>query len=310
MKMGIVVDACCDLTHASVREHQVEVLPAALVLDRMRTVIDDRDPARTQEIYHRYICDRSRVPDIQPISVAAIRKRFLDDLVLRYDRLLVLCADARATGFFANATQASYAVLKDYRQRRSAQGIDESFAMRVLDTGTLGPGTALLALAAIRGLMHSSEKFDDVRRHVQELAGRVRCHLLPADLSYLRFRRVDTQDAAVSALDYRLGHWLSMRPVFELSGGRWRQYGRVRSWRHGIERLLQAAAKKLKGQGTDPTIVMSFGGDPRLVRSLPAYKDFESRAASRRIELHLAVMSATLAAQVGPGAFSIAWSET
>ncbi len=309
MKMGIVVDACCDLTHAWVREHQVAVLPAALVLDRMRTVIDDRDPDRTREIYQRYICDRSRVPTIQPISAAAVRKRFLDDLVLRYDRLLVLCSDARNIGFFANASQASYAVLKDYRQRRHALGIEESFAMRVLDTGTIGPGAALLAQAATCALHSPGEKFDSVRRRIQELAGRVRCHLLPADPGYLRFRRPEAREAAVGALDYRLGRWLGVRPILEFDGGHWRQHARVRSFRHGMERLLQAATSRLEQQGSGPAIIMSFGGDPRLVRSLPAYKDFESRAARRRIELHLAVMSATLAAQVGPGAFSIAWSE-
>ncbi|MGB5544799.1 MAG: DegV family protein [Gammaproteobacteria bacterium] len=309
MRMGIAVDACCDLTDAFLQQHGVTILPAALVLDRLRTVIDDRDPERTQQIYRRYICDRSRNPEIQPISADAIRDRFLDDLVLRYDRLLVLCADARSSGFFANASQASYAVLKDYRQRRKARGIEETFAMRVLDTSTIGPGSALLAQHAVRGFMRPGEKFDTVRREVQNLAGRIRCHLLPADLSYLRFRRSDGQEDSIGALDYRLGRWLGMHTILRFEAGHWQQHQRVRSFRHGIERLLQAAASRLGEQSAGPAITMSFGGDPRLVRTLPAYKDFESRAASRRVELHLAVMSATLAAQVGPGAFAIAWSE-
>ena len=54
---------------------------------------------------------------------------------------------------------------------------------------------------------------------------------------------------------------------------------------------------------------MSFGGDPRIIRELPAYQDFEGFAATHRVQLHLSVMSATLAVNVGPGAFSLAYVE-
>ena len=189
MKMGVVVDATCDLAHALVSEQELVVLPAALVLDRTRVLMDDRDPANTLRMYRRYLCDRAQVPGIQPMSAVAMRELFLNDLVLRYDRILVLCMDTRLGEFFDHATQASYGVLKAYRQLREDAGLDPSFAMRVLDTGTVGPGEGVLADEAVRALHQGQENFDTIRRRVQAMAARVQCRLVPADLSYLQHRR-------------------------------------------------------------------------------------------------------------------------
>jgi fatty acid-binding protein DegV len=307
MRTGIVVDATCDLAHGFEVEHDLEILPAALVLDRTRVLMDQRDPSATLSIYRRYICDRAQVPGIQPMSAVAMRDLFLNDLVLRYDRLLVLCMDARLGEFFDHATQASYTVLKSYREIRQDAGLDPSFAMRVLDTGTIGPGEAVLAHEALHALNSEKKDFDGTRRRVQALARGIHCQLIPADLSYLRYRR-RVGAGRLSASDYRLGRWFGLRPVLSLQEGRWRPSGRVRNFRQGASQLLQGAAERAAQGGVSNVIAMSFGGDPRVIRALPAYKDLESAAARRRIDLHLAVMSATLAAQVGPGAFALAWS--
>ncbi|MGD8976213.1 MAG: DegV family protein [Gammaproteobacteria bacterium] len=307
MRMGVVVDATCDLAHGFVTEHDLEILPAALVLDRTRVLMDRRDPDTTLAIYRRYICDRAQAPAIQPMSTVAIRDLFLNELVLRYDRLLVLCMDARLSEFFDHATQASYTVLKSYRELRKDAGLDPSFAMRVLDTGTVGPGEAVLAHEALRALHVRQDDFDTARRTVQALASRIRCQLVAADLSYLRYRRRGGTPR-LGARDYRLGRWLGMRPLLSFEEGRWRAVGRARNFHRAASQLLTRAAERAADGDVSKVIAMSFGGDPRMIRSLPAYKDLESTAARRRIDLHLAVMSATLAAQVGPGAFALAWS--
>ena len=306
MRMGVVVDATCDLAHGFVTGHDLEILPAALVLDRTRVLMDRRDPDTTLEIYRRYICDRAQVPAVQPMSTVAIRELFLNELVLRYDRLLVLCADARMSEFFDHATQASYGVLKSYRGLRRDAGLDPTFAMRVLDTGTVGPGEAVLAHEALRALHLRQDDFDTARRTVQALASRIRCRLIPADLSYLRYRRRGA--ARLGARDYRLGRWLGLRPLLSFEAGRWRAVGRARNFHRAANQLLTRTAERAADGDVSNVIAMSFGGDPRVIRSLPAYRDLESTAARRRIDLHLAVMSATLAAQVGPGAFALAWS--
>jgi hypothetical protein len=47
---------------------------------------------------------------------------FLDDLVLKYDRVLVITIAQSRSPIFANATEASYAILKQYRERRQKAG--------------------------------------------------------------------------------------------------------------------------------------------------------------------------------------------
>jgi fatty acid-binding protein DegV len=56
-----------------------------------------------------------------------------------------------------------------------------------------------------------------------------------------------------------------------------------------------------------PVVAMSFGGDPRLIREMTAYQEFEAFAAVHKCRLHLSVTSATMAVNVGPGAFAMAY---
>jgi fatty acid-binding protein DegV len=63
-----------------------------------------------------------------------------------------------------------------------------------------------------------------------------------------------------------------------------------------------------RGLGT-PALVLSFGGDPRVIRQMDAYQELEAAAVGAQLDMHLAVMGAATGARLGPGAFSIAWLE-
>ena len=116
---------------------------------------------------------RSRALDVE-----RIRDLFLDDLVLRYDRVLVLCVSGTRGRVFSHATEASYAILQGYRDRRQQAGREGQFALRVLDTGSVGPGEAVLAHEAVRMIEEESPPFEKLRRTVKDLARRVEGDLI------------------------------------------------------------------------------------------------------------------------------------
>ena len=305
MNIGLVVDATCDLPREFLSQHSVAVLPGRLRFgDRWFT--DRREPRETMEFYRRYIADRSVERATGPAGADPLREFFMERLVTRFDRVLVLCRAAEQGGSFDAATQASYGLLSQYRRIRTQAGLDPAFVLRVVKAGSAGPGEAVAVHFAVRRLS-DNPPFDALRREVEDAGRRTVAWLVPQDPVYLRGPA--PSDAPVRGRGWRqLAQRVNGKlPVIELQRGEGRTAGSARTFEHGVEQVFGEARKAAEQGLAEPALVMSFGGDPRIIRNLPAYQAFEGFAADRRLDLQLSVMSATLAAHVGPGSFAAAW---
>lgn len=297
----MAIDAACDLSRAFIDEKALVLLPHALEFDH-RHFLDSRDAAETLEFYRRYLSDRSVTVRSNPVDMRQLRDIFLGERILQYDRVLVLTAGGAMA---ASATQASYAILQDYRQRRQASGRSEAFVLRVVDSGTTAAGLGALALWVLRAIESEPGSFDAIRRRTEVMARRTRCRLVPGDLARLREQRDQVLRPVRRAADSAAVRMLGVRPVLEATGGSVRVVGRVMGFERAVTRVLEWACRALANARVRPVIALSIGGDPRIVRELPAYRALESLAAERRCDLQLSVMSANLAVTYGPGAFSL-----
>jgi fatty acid-binding protein DegV len=306
MHIGLVVDATCDLPDAFLEAHGIRVLPCILEFDG-RTWLDERDPAQTMMFYRRHIADRATDARSSGCSAADIREIFLQELVLEFDRILVITACAEFSDMFAAATEASYGILQSYRERRAVGERQGSFALRVLDSGTICAGQAVLVCRALQLADSGELGFEAMRQAVRDEAARVTCLVVPGDPWYARRRGFDGRRAAISRSDYALAVASDLKPVIELSGGRSRVLGRRRGFEAACGDALGRAGAAIAQGPVAPALTLSFGGDPRIIRQMPAFRTLEAQAAAARMELHLAVMSGAMGVRLGPGALSVAW---
>jgi fatty acid-binding protein DegV len=98
-----------------------------------------------------------------------------------------------------------------------------------------------------------------------------------------------------------------LKPVIELADGRTARHRAAARVRGGLHAGAGPGPCGFEGGPGNAVLVLSFGGDPRVIRELPAYQELEAEAAAARIDLHFSVMSATMGARLGPGALSVAW---
>ena len=309
MRVGFVVDATCDLPDECLERYGVRILPNVLELGS-RTWIDERDPEQTMMLYRRFISDRSVEARVNAASTAEIRDIFLQELVLDYDRVLVISAAAEFSDMHAHATEASYAILQEYRERRDEAERVGSFALRVLDSRSFGAGEGVVLCRALQLLDEAGRGFDKIRLVLRDELDRVRCLFVPGDPWYLRRRGVDGAGGGIGRGDYLLASVAGLKPVVELARGRRRLIARPRGFEAACARVMHEARRAIaRGLGT-PTLVLSFGGDPRVIRQMDAYQELEAAAIGAHLDLHLAVMSAGAGARLGPGTFSLAWLES
>jgi fatty acid-binding protein DegV len=304
MRVALVSDACCDLPDAQLEAHGIRILPSVLQLDG-RTWLDERAPEQTMMLYRRYLSDRAVRARTAACSVDEIRDIFLEELVQDYERVLVISACAEFSDMFQRTTDASYAILQAYRQRRAAG--TGSFALRTLDSRTVCAGEAVLVCRALELLEERRLGFEKMRLRLRDEAERVTCLLVPGDPWYLHHRGLDGLGGSLGQLDYALHRISDCTPVLELVAGRHRTVARLRGFRAACALALERAAAAIEQGLGAPALALSFGGDPRVVREMTAYRELEARAATAKLDIHLAVMSATMGARLGPGTLSVAW---
>ncbi|MEE9142862.1 MAG: DegV family protein [Gammaproteobacteria bacterium] len=306
MRIGIVVDSSCDLPRSFIDRFGVEVLPLTLRLGD-EVFEDGRDPRATRGFYERFVSNRSIEAESIPFAAPEIRRYILDELVLKYDRLMILTSSSRLSPLFDNATKASFAIVKDLRQRRREAGIEGGFAARVIDTRSAFTGEATIAREAVRLLLENSVPFEKVRPQLARLCPHVRTYVVSRDLYYPYRRGRKHGMRTVGPLGYRLGRYFDVKPVMEFHDGNMHRRATAVGYEAALERVFDIGREAiLKGLRT-PLVAMSYAGDPADITPLQAYRVFSNYAESHEVELMLAVMSASAGVELGPGAFSLAF---
>ena len=306
MRIGLVAGASCDLPDSFLERNGIRVLPSILQLDG-KTFLDDRAPEQTMALYRRYLADRGVEAHAGACSADEIREIFLQELVLDYDRVLVITACTEFSDLYARATEASYAILQSYRARRAQGPSAGGFSLRVLDSGSIGAGEAVLLCRAVQLLERRQLRFEELRHQLKEEAARAACLVVPGDPWYLRRRGLDGLGKGLRGADHVLARFAGVRPVLSLAGGIRRVVARPRGFEAACAEAMERSMQAIRGGLGAPVLCISFGGDPRVIRRMPVYQALEALAAETRTDLHFAVMSATMGVRLGPGGLSLAW---
>ena len=309
MRIGLVVDSACDLPLSFLREHDVEIMPIALRFGNDRYV-DQRDPDATVQFYRQLIPEHGLRAESEPFTVDEISDLFLERVVTRYDRVLVVAIASSRSEIFNNATRASLAILKGYRQRRQAVGLEGNFMLRVLDSGQLFTGEGVLVWELLRWLQSQSEPhFDALQRHAEEFKQNVYAYAVPQDLFYLRARARQRGDRSVGWFQFQMGSMLDIKPIVEAHRGDTHPIGKVRHFETAVDQVMTRAIERIEGKRLlSPVIVMSYAGKTSELRKFPLYQRLKVRAAEAGVTLLESPMSTTAGIYLGPGAFSLGYA--
>ncbi len=309
MRIGLVIDSACDLPLSFLRENDIEIMPISMRFGDERYV-DLRDPDATVSFYQRYIPEHGLHAETEPFSVDGIRDLFLDRLVTRFDRVLVVAIASSRSDIFTNATKASFAILNGYRERRRGAGLEGTFMLRVVDSGQLFTGEGVLVWELVRRLRADPDvPFDVLRRAAEDFKRHIYAYAVPQDLFHLRERARGRGDHSVSWLQFQLGSMLDIKPIVQAHRGDTKPIGKVRHFDAAVDMVMTRASERLEqGRLLSPVVVMSYAGDPQELRKFTAYRRLKRNAEDIGVTVLESPMSTTAGVYLGPGAFSLAYA--
>jgi DegV family protein with EDD domain len=306
MRIGIVVDSTCDLPRKFIDDNQITVLPVTIRIDG-NTFVDTRDPAATRDYHHGELGKRGHAAETEPLSVDAIRELFLGRLVLDYDAVFCLTVTSSRSPIFANATQASFAILGSYREIRQAAGNQSPFLMRVIDTRSLFAGQGVSAVEATR-MIAADAGPGQIRERLSELSAQTYAYALPRDLHYLRARGRKKGDRSVGLLSATLGTALDIKPILQCFQGETGPVAKARGFEQGAAMLFRHAAAAVQRGLLVPVVCVSYGGELAELETLRGYNELTETCAAAEVTLYQSVMSITGMVNVGTGAVTIGYA--
>lgn len=312
MRVGLVVDATCDLPPEFLAAHDIRILPIGIRLGERR-IVDARDVEATARFYAEELPSVGPDDASVPLSAAETQNWFLDELVTDFDYVICLTVTRQRSPIFENATQASFGLLQNYHERRNAAGIGGPFTLRVIDSRSVFGGLGVLAAEGARLLAEGGHP-NAVRTRLEELSHQLCTFVIADDLSHVRRRGF--QKGERNKLSDRLrgaflgiGSMLDMKPVLSLVQGEDKPVSVSPSYEKSAERLLAFATARVEaGELLAPHMCLSYAGDPSALRDLPGFAALEASCRAKGIQVHLAMLSPTGGINLGAGAMSIGFA--
>lgn len=306
MRMGLAIDASCDLSQAFLENHKVAIMPVTVKIDS-ETFLDDRRPEELQRYVDRRLGSRSHSAETEPCPVDEVQRLFLDKLVLDYDCVFCLTITATRSPINEHVNRASFAILKNYRQVREQAGVPGPFMMRVVDTRNVFAGTAPTIYEATR-LLATDALPAAIRERLTHIANNSYGYMLPRDLIHLRNRVKKRGDRSVSLFSAMVGTALDIKPLLRCYRGETGPVGKVRGFDHGAEMLFNYAAQRVRAGLLVPMVCVSYGGDLAVLANLPGYAGLRAACEECGVELMEAPMSITGMVNVGEGSLTLGFA--
>ena len=268
---------------------------------------DQRNEQATLEFLHAHVAEGGHEAETMPFTVEQIRDLFLQRLVIDYDYVFCLTIARSRSPIFDHATQASFAILSEYREARAAAGHTTPFALRVIDTQNLFAAQGVLAIEAAR-LRAAGEGPPKIRARLEHLALHLHGYMVPRDLYYLRARARKKGDRSVSLLSAALGSALDVKPILHCNRGETGPVAKPRGFDTAVQVLFDNAIARIRAGLLTPTVCLSYGGELAELRALPGYTALRAACAEHNIECHESVMSLTGMVNVGKGALVVGFA--
>lgn len=299
MRIGLVVDSTCDLPKSYIDEHRVIILPITIRIEG-QDFVDRRDSRETINFYQSHVGEKGHDAESAPFTVEQIQDLFLSRVVIEFDYAICETVTRLRSPIFENATKASFAILRGYKEVRRQHQVEGPFALRVINSKTLFCGQGVLAAETIR-MIHEGVHVNEIRSRIEKMSEDVYAYLVPRDLYYIRARAQKKGEKSVGLVGAAIGTMLDIKPIIRAYREETGPVSKARGFEHACEKLLRYAVRQIQAGLLAPTICISYGGDPEEVRQMPGYGELMLEAEKHGVQILLSVMSITAGVNIGPG---------
>lgn len=303
MRLGMLVDAACDLPREFIARNPIRVMPIPVRVGDHEEV-DVRDEAETNEFFDRVLVAGVTDVESRPYSEEQLESLFLERLVLDFDYVICVTMSARRGPIFERAQGFSFQLITKCKPLREAAGVAGPFAIRVFDSRNLFAGQGVQVMELAR-LIRAETPATRIFARMEEIIPQTCCYMVPSDLKYLHARARRHGDRSMGLLGYALGNALDLKPVVRCIRGESGLVAKVRHFSAAAERVFANVTREIERGLIVPFVNLSYGGDWTALAQLPGFLTLSRAASMRGVEVHWSHQSMSAGINLGAGALSV-----
>ncbi len=217
-KIAIVTDSTADLPPDLVDQHQIEVIPAIIVMDG-QNLVDQQDISRP-EFYQRLVTTKTLTTTATP-SLGAFQTVYQNLFHQGIETILSIHIASKLSGVLDTAKSA-------------AQSFSERIC--VFDSGSLSMGLGFQALAAAEAAAQGLA-LPEILNLIQGMQQRLHLIAMLDTFEYIR------RSGRVSWVSAQIGSLLRIKPFVEVKKGQVLNLGQARTRKKGIAHLKTLVEK-------------------------------------------------------------------
>lgn len=301
MSSVIIVDSACDLPERIINSRSVEVLPLNIKLGN-QSVKEKFSADERLRMFDTGAVDMKKEVD----TSAATRDQIVDFLVKKilpnYDFAIVQTVASFRSPQYEMWQEVNSSFAAHYREYRKSEN---TFTLRIMDSGTVFTGQGLMALNTIhlgqqgvsrRELLESSKQFAD---YIQSYAA-------PVDLKYLRERARRKGDRTIGLFSATLGKALNISPIVYGGQNSTSAVGKVKGHKNAVAKICEHAMRCIDRGLQTPLISIAYAGHLEALKQYESVEELKNYAAKRNVKVVTSVSSLTSTINLGPGTFGLA----
>jgi DegV family protein with EDD domain len=308
MRLGLMVDATCDLPMGILKANNILIAPISLRIGD-QTWVDKRDGAETDRFYNTVFAPGGGAADAESISTPSdvFYQEFMDKIVLNHEYAFVLTLSRARSPIFQNASDAASRIIKDAVMLRFKAGNKKAFGMRVINSQQLFAGQGVLTMELI-DMINSGVDFTKIMVRMEELSDCTYTYGIPTDLKYIYERASKRGDRSVGFVGATLGGMLDIKPVVRCFHGDTGPVAKIRKWDAATAQTVAVLKRQhAAGQLLSKHVVASYGGTLAEAEGVAAVQDARDYCAKHGLTFTLSQMSASAAINIGPRTLSLAF---
>lgn len=306
MRVGLLVDATCDLPTSVFQRNKVQIIPTSLAMGRT-TYIDTRNPDSYSHFYQQHNASQLSHATYASATSEALESALQEDLLYQYDHLLVMTPHIKLSTTLQNLREAVFQLQPRFVELRLAANLKTPFKIRIVECNTAYTGYGLVLYEALRLLNEKARTVDQIKKPLDTFKTTLETFVLPG--------YEDSVHPKLSSQPFNL-NWLALQklklnkslPVFHIDNT-------------GISELTNLTAKtstndffefiydkltqtKLKNH----MVNISYAGNLAQLRVKPIFRVLNEHVKNKGGKMVYSVMSPTSSVQLGKGALTVSFA--
>lgn len=305
MRVGIIVDATCDLPTSVIERHHVEILPLRLS-QKTSEFLDQRSPEDALSFYRDTSQSALNGFQLNPLTTEQFKRPLLEHWLYHFDQIMFLAPHLSQHETLSTIRQIIVEEQPQFERLRQAASLTAPFRVRVLESQSAYAGYGLALYELLRLVGEKARTVDQLKAPMEIFKGSIETYICPGT-----WPSDYVQDIAPRKSTWwkpALLKGKSPRTVLRLAENEFNRVADVSEQRYESDFLLFLYDELTRTHLANHLINISYAGNLAKLRVLEPFKVLMEHVKDKGGRLVLSVMSPYSSRQLGKGALTAAFS--